>query len=82
MVDAEIDGPVDFALIDIWTEMARPALERIAPHLRPGAVVVADNTTQFSDNYRDYFEFIADPANGLATQTLPFTGGLEMTVKL
>src|SRR6266550_8062839 len=29
----EIDGPVDFMLVDIWIPMARPALERIAPHM-------------------------------------------------
>lgn len=78
---ATLDGPVDFALIDIWTPMARPALERIAPQLRPGAIVVADNTTQFRDAYRDYFAFVNDPANGLRTLTLPFEGGLEFTTK-
>lgn len=77
-----IEGPVDFVLMDIWTEMAAPALELVARHLRPGAMVIADNTSQFAHAYRDYFAFIADPANGLATQTLPFAGGLEMTVKL
>jgi predicted O-methyltransferase YrrM len=77
----EIGGPVDFALIDIWTPLARPALERIAPHLRLGALVVADNTTQFRDAYRDYFEFVEDPKNGLRTLTLPFAGGLELTAK-
>src|SRR5580658_3799518 len=29
-----LTGPIDFALFDIWTEMARPALELVAPHLR------------------------------------------------
>ncbi len=77
----DIEGPVDFALIDIWTEMARPALERIAPHLRPGAVVIADNTTQFRNAYTDYFAFVNDPANRLRTMTLPFEGGLEFTVR-
>lgn len=77
-----IEGPVDFALIDIWTEMARPALELIAPHLRPGAVIVTDNTGVYADDYADYFEFIHSPANGFVTQTLPFAGGLELTVKL
>ena len=32
--------------------------------------------------YRDYLEFIAHPANGFSTMTLPFTGGLEFTVRL
>jgi predicted O-methyltransferase YrrM len=77
-----IEGPVDFVLMDIWTEMARPALELIAPHLRPGAVVVADNTAQFRHAYRHFFEFVADPANRLRTMTLPFDNGLEIVVKV
>ena len=76
-----IEGPVDFVLMDIWTEMARPALELIHPHLRPGAVVVADNTAQFRHAYRDFFAFVEDPRNALRTMTLPFSGGLEMVVK-
>jgi predicted O-methyltransferase YrrM len=39
-----LHGPIDFVLVDIWTEMARPAIELIAPHLRVGAVICADNT--------------------------------------
>jgi predicted O-methyltransferase YrrM len=76
-----IEAPVDFVLMDIWTEMARPALELIAPRLRPGAVVIADNTAQFRHAYRHFFEFVEDPKNGLRTMTLPFGGGLEMVVK-
>ncbi|HEY8156459.1 MAG TPA: class I SAM-dependent methyltransferase [Myxococcota bacterium] len=78
----EVGEPVDFMLIDIWTPMARPALERVAPHLRPGAIVVADNTLQFRDAYRDYFDFVNDPANRLSTQTLPFEGGFELSVRV
>ncbi|HEX3918645.1 MAG TPA: class I SAM-dependent methyltransferase [Caulobacteraceae bacterium] len=79
----DLTGPIDFALFDIWTPMARPALELIAPSLRPGAVLCADNTSQPRTRaaYGDYFAFIADPANGLRTMTLPFNGGFEMTVK-
>lgn len=77
-----IEGQVDFVLMDIWTEMARPAIEMIAPRLRPGAVVVADNTAQFRHAYRHFFAFVDDPATGLRTMTLPFDGGLEMAVKV
>jgi predicted O-methyltransferase YrrM len=76
-----IDGPVDFMLVDIWIPMARPALELIAPHLRPGAVVICDNTRQHRDAYADYFAFLEDPANGFRTMTLPFDGGLELSVR-
>jgi predicted O-methyltransferase YrrM len=79
-----IEGPIDFALFDIWTEMALPALKLIAPHLRTGAVVCADNTAspRGRSGYAAFFAYIHDPANGLRTMTLPFEGGLEMTVKV
>jgi predicted O-methyltransferase YrrM len=77
----KVPGQVDFALIDIWTPMARPALELIAPRLRNGAVIICDNTGQFRDSYREYFDFVDDPANHLRTMTLPFSGGLEFTVR-
>ena len=77
-----LEGPIDFVLMDIWTEMARPAIELIGPHLRKGAVVCADNTQQVREPYRDYFDFVNDPVNGMVTQTLPFEGGFEMTVKV
>ena len=78
---ADVQGPVDFMLIDIWTPMARPALSLVAPALREGAVVICDNTTQFRDAYDEYFDFVHDPRNGLRTMTLPFEGGLEFTVR-
>jgi predicted O-methyltransferase YrrM len=77
----DVQGPVDFMLIDIWTPMARPALSLIAPRLREGAVVICDNTRQFREAYGEYFEFIHDLRNGLRTMTLPFDGGLEFTVR-
>ena len=78
---ADVQGPVDFMLIDIWTPMARPALSLVAPALREGAVVICDNTTQFRDAYDEYFDFVHDPRNNLRTMTLPFEGGLEFTVR-
>lgn len=77
----DVEDPIDFMLVDIWTPMARPALALIAPRLREGAVVISDNTTQFRDAYAEYFEFVHDPRNGLRTMTLPFEGGLEFTVR-
>lgn len=77
----QIDGPVDFVLVDIWISMARPALELVTPHLRPGAIVVCDNTDQHRSAFADYFAFLEDPANGFRTMTLPFDGGLELSVR-
>jgi predicted O-methyltransferase YrrM len=78
----DIETPIDFLLVDIWTPMARPAIELVAPHMRAGAVVIADNTAAFRDCYADYFGFLEDSRNGFSTATLPFEGGLEMSVKV
>ena len=75
----DIDGPIDFMLVDIWITMARPALEIVTPSLRPGAIVVCDNTAQYRSAYEDYFRCLA--ANGFRTMTLPFDGGLELSVR-
>ena len=77
-----IDGPVDFLLLDIWTDAVMPAVEHVAPHLREGAIIIADNTAQARGGYADYFAYIADPGNRLRTMTLPFAGGFEMTVRV
>jgi predicted O-methyltransferase YrrM len=75
----QIDGPVDFMLVDIWITMARPALELVTPHLRSGAIVISDNTAQYRSEYADYFAFLE--ANRFRTMTLPFDGGLELSVR-
>ena len=76
-----LEGPIDFVLIDIW-EVALPALKLVAPHLRPGGVVVADNTLSRTGYYADYFAFLSDPANRFTTMTLPFNNGFEFSVRI
>ena len=75
----EIEGPVDFMLVDIWIGMARLALELVMPHLGPGAIVVCDNTEKYRNEYADYFAFLEE--SGFRTMTLPFDGGLELSVR-
>ncbi len=77
----DVGGPVDFMLVDIWG-VALPALELVSPSLRPGAIVVCDNTTSAADEYRDYFRFVNDPSNRFHTMTVPFEGGFELTVRV
>jgi predicted O-methyltransferase YrrM len=77
-----LDGPVDFLLLDIWTPLARPVLELVAPHLRAGAIVATDNTTKRRPEYGALLAYLGDPAHGFITQTLPFDGGFEISVKV
>lgn len=78
----DVDGPVDFMLVDIWIPMALPALKIVASKLRPGAIVLCDNTAQYARRYADYLGFVRDPANGFQSMTLPMKGGLELSVRL
>jgi predicted O-methyltransferase YrrM len=77
-----IETSIDFMLVDIWIPMARPALELVMSHLRPGAIVICDNTGRLRAEYADYFSVIEKPAHGFRTMTLPFDGGLEMSVRI
>jgi predicted O-methyltransferase YrrM len=78
----DVEGPVDFMLVDIWIPMARPALELVAPKLRPGSIVLCDNTVQYEHRYADYLSFVRDATNGFRSLALPMRGGLEMSVRL
>jgi len=62
--------------------VALPALERVPPSLRTGAIVACDNTPTHRKNYQDYFEFVNHPSNRFCTMTVPFEGGLELTVRV
>ncbi|RHZ56260.1 O-methyltransferase [Aspergillus thermomutatus] len=73
---------VDMLLLDIWTPMALPTLKLIQPKLRYGAVVVADNTLSSAEGYKEFLEYVRAPGSGFSTVTLPYKGGLEMSVYL
>jgi predicted O-methyltransferase YrrM len=77
----DVDGPVEFMLIDIW-DVALPALELVAPSLRKGAIVACDNTAVDANEYVDYFAFVNEPSNRFRTMTVPFAGGFELTVRV
>jgi predicted O-methyltransferase YrrM len=77
----DIDGPLDFVLIDTWIPLALPALKLLAPRMRHGAVVMCDNVRQFAKEYRDYTDYIRDPANGFRSMLWPGQGGVELSVR-
>lgn len=75
-----VPASIDFLLMDIWAPMVMPVMAAVAPHLRRGGVIVADNSTRARAHYAAFFAYLAE--HGYTTQTLPFDGGLEMSVKL
>jgi predicted O-methyltransferase YrrM len=43
---AQLAGPFDFVLLDLWKDLYVPVFEQLYPKLAPGAIVVADNMLQ------------------------------------
>jgi predicted O-methyltransferase YrrM len=58
----DLDGPVDFVLLDGWKELYLPVIKLLEPRLSPGALVVADNTE--SPETRSYLDYVHDSDNG------------------
>jgi predicted O-methyltransferase YrrM len=64
------------ALTPVWTPMALPALQLVQPHLRPGATIVADNTTVQADGYAELMAHADE--HGYQRLSLPYAGGLTL----
>ena len=62
-------GPIDLVHLDGAFSLYLPVLKLLETHLRPNAVILAENGTA---NYLDY---VGDPANGYVSLTLPFEPG-------
>ena len=60
--------------------MALPALKLLLPKMRPRAVVVTDNVVQAGAAYKDLLEVLRDFRGDFRSMTLPYSGGLEMSV--
>jgi predicted O-methyltransferase YrrM len=71
----DLDAPVDLLFLDGWKDIYLDVLAIVRPHLRAGALVVADNT-----NFRDarpFVEHVRTPANGFVSTPL-FGGTMEL----
>ena len=66
----------------VWAPLALPVLKLVQPAMRPGAVVIIDNTSGASARYKDLLEYLQAPDSGFRNLTLPYSKGLEMSVYL
>ena len=66
---ADVDGPVQFVLLDGWKELYLPVTKLLEPRLSAGALIVADNTSM--DDTRPYLEHVRDPGNGYVSVNFP-----------
>lgn len=77
----DVPAPVDLVLLDGWKDSYLPMLELLAPKLRPGAVVLADNVRTFKRALAPYLDYVQSGKNGFQSVTLPFTSGFEYSVR-
>jgi len=75
----DVGGDVDMLLIDGAFSLYLPILKLVEPHLKAGAVILAENAFD-----KDYLTYVRDPANGYLSQTLPINEGRgnEFAVKI
>ena len=68
------------ALLDGWKDLYVPIFELLAPHLRPGAIVLGDNMKTFPKALAPYAARVRQ--GGFQSVTLPLGSGTEFSVKL
>ena len=78
---AALEGPFDFALIDLWKDLYVPVFDRLHPKLAQGALVVADNMLQPESaraHARAYRERVR-AARDMSSVLLEVGNGLELS---
>ncbi len=78
---ADVPAPIDLVLLDGWKDLYLPILKLLAPKLRRGAVVLADNIFTFRASLRPYVEYVQSGENGFVSTTLPLSDGFEYSVR-
>jgi predicted O-methyltransferase YrrM len=76
-----LDGGVDFAFIDGWKELYVPVLQVIERHLRPGALVIADNLN-LASVLKEYVDYVGLERNGYLSMQLPIGDRLSVSLRL
>lgn len=75
---ADIEGPVQFVLLDGWKDLYLKVLQLLEPRLAPGALVVADNTSM--EGLAPYLDYVRDPANGYVSVHFPVRDSDSMEI--
>jgi len=71
-------------LMDGAKELYMSIIKMLKPHIRQGAIVLADNVSTFfmKKALASYVEFMQDPINSFQSVTLPFPDGFEYSLRL
>jgi predicted O-methyltransferase YrrM len=75
-------GAINLLFLDGWKELYLELLHLTSVNLRPGSVVLADNTDLFPEHLASYLKFVRNPKNGFVSVYLPLGDGIEYSVRL
>ncbi|WP_437954469.1 O-methyltransferase [Sorangium sp. So ce119] len=73
------EGGIDMVLLDGWKEIYLSVLQLLEPHLNPGALVIADDTTVYPESVTPYLEYVRKEGNGYLSVAVPLDDGLELS---
>ena len=76
-----IEGEVDFVLLDGWPDLVFKVFQLLEPHLKKGAVIAVDDVEGFAPSMQDYLDYVRHPKNGYLSTTIKPSKGMEFTVK-
>lgn len=79
--DPSLDA-ITLVLLDGWPDLYLPVLRLLEPRLAPGALVLADDTHLFADQFVPYLAHVRDPSNGWVSVDVPLDDGIELSVRL
>ena len=75
----EVEGPIDFVLLDGWKNLYLPVLRMPEPRLRRGALIVADDLDIAPDDLRSYLEYVRGAGSGYGSVEIPLGDRLEVS---
>ncbi len=74
-------GEVDLLFLDGWNNLYEPVVELLTPRLTPGALVIADLSSDDPDQFR-YVERMHAPRSGYVTVDIPLDAGVVVSAWL
>ncbi|WP_437678074.1 O-methyltransferase [Sorangium sp. So ce131] len=75
----DVEGPIDFVLLDGWKNLYLPVLRMLEPRLRRGALVVADDLDIAPDDLRPYLDHVRGAGSGYTSVEIPLGDKLEVS---
>lgn len=78
---AQLEGPFDFVLLDLWKDLYIPCFDLMRPKMSKGGFIVADNmiepaaVREDAEKYRAHVRKVA----GVSSVLLPVGSGIEIT---